>query len=77
VWNNAQPGKYDIIVDVNNNGKYDAATDALDDNDILVTAGFFVVPEYPFGGLLALAACFVGFAAFKKRRTLKFPSANT
>jgi len=40
-------GKYDIMVDVNNNSKYDASIDALDDNDIQVTAGFQVVPEFP------------------------------
>jgi hypothetical protein len=40
-------GKYDIIVDVNNNSKYDVGIDALDDNDIQVTAGFQVVPEFP------------------------------
>ncbi len=38
------PGKYDIIVDVNDNGKYDAGIDALDDNDVELTAGIFV-PE--------------------------------
>jgi hypothetical protein len=47
VWNPAlTEGKYDICVDVNGNGKYDQGIDALDDNQIAVTAGF-VVPEFP------------------------------
>jgi hypothetical protein len=32
--------------------------------------GVFVVPEYALGGLLALAACFMGFIAFKKRSSI-------
>jgi len=39
-------GKYDICVDVNRNGGYDQEIDALDDNEVQVTAGF-VVPEFP------------------------------
>ena len=31
---------------------------------------FFVVPEYAFGGLLALGACFAGLIVFKKRSSL-------
>ncbi|MDH5375550.1 MAG: right-handed parallel beta-helix repeat-containing protein [Candidatus Bathyarchaeota archaeon] len=47
VWSNPQTfGKYDIVVDVNANGVYDAEIDALDDSDIEVTAGF-VIPEFP------------------------------
>jgi uncharacterized repeat protein (TIGR02543 family) len=48
VWTNPlTAGKYDIIVDVNRNGKYDDDIDALDDNDIMDTAGFVVVkPQY-------------------------------
>jgi hypothetical protein len=41
VWDNADKGKYDIIVDVNGNGKYDEDMDALDDNDVKA-AGFVV-----------------------------------
>jgi uncharacterized repeat protein (TIGR02543 family) len=32
--------------------------------------GLMVVPEYLFGGLAAVGACFVGFAFFKKRSSL-------
>ena len=46
VWNNPQTiGNYDIVVDVNGNGQYDSGTDALDDNDIEVTAGLSIIPE--------------------------------
>jgi hypothetical protein len=63
-------GKYDIVVDVNGNGVYDQGTDALDDKDITVTAGFFVIPEIWLGTILALAGCFAAFGVFRllKRR---------
>lgn len=65
VWNSPlTPGKYDIVVDVNNNGFYDVGIDALDDSDIEVTAGFFVIPEFWFGTILGLAACFSALAGF-------------
>jgi hypothetical protein len=32
---------------------------------------FFYLPEYEFGGLLAVGACFAGFVAFKKRNSLQ------
>jgi len=67
VWNvSLVPGKYDIVVDVNGNGKYDAGVDALDDGDVQVTAGFLVIPEYTFGTLLALAGCFAAFGVFRR-----------
>jgi len=57
VWSSPLvPRKYDIVVDVNGNGQYDAGIDALDDSDILVTAGFFVIPETPLGTLMASLA---------------------
>jgi hypothetical protein len=75
IWLNAQPGKYDIVVDVNSNGKFDAHIDALDNNDIAVTAGFFVVPETPFGTtLVCMIAALVGFTAFKRSRTKPKPT---
>ncbi len=57
-------GKYDIIVDVNNNTQYDAGIDALDDNDIMVTAGFFVIPEIPLGTLMTSLAMIMGLACY-------------
>jgi hypothetical protein len=73
VWNGATPGKYDIIVDVNNNGIYDEGIDALDDSDIEVTAGFFVIPEVAIGSIMAAAAMFAAFGLFtyKKKHTSK------
>ena len=68
-WTNPSPGKYDVVLDINKNGVYDVGTDALL-NDIVTTGGFFVVPEYALGGLAALAACFMGFIAFKKRSSI-------
>jgi hypothetical protein len=35
------------------------------------SGNLLVVPEYLLGGLAALAACFVGFVAFKKRSSVK------
>jgi uncharacterized repeat protein (TIGR01451 family) len=58
------PGKYDIVVDVNNNSQYDVGVDALDDNDITVTAGFFVIPEVPLGTIMTSLAMIVGLACY-------------
>jgi hypothetical protein len=72
VWNASLiPGRYDVVVDVNANGKYDLGIDALDDNDIQVTGGFLVIPEYTLGTLLALSGCFAAFGLFYrcKRKT--------
>lgn len=68
VWSNADPGLYDIIVDSNQNGQYDA-NDAIDNLDVTAggTGGFFVVPEYAVGALAALATCFIALVAFKTR----------
>jgi len=46
IWNDPSTiGEYDIIVDVNGNGLYDAGLDSLDTNDVEVTAGF-IIPEF-------------------------------
>jgi len=62
------PEKYDIVVDVNHNGLYDAGIDALDDNEIQVTAGFFVIPEYPFGTIVGLATGLAALGIFTSKR---------
>jgi hypothetical protein len=62
------PGKYDIVIDRNNNDKYDEGIDALDDEDIEVTAGFFVIPEIPLGTLMGIVTCFVALATFRLKR---------
>ncbi len=63
----AAPGKYDIVIDVNTNGQYDLGTDVLCDN-IVTTGGFFVVPEYAYGALIALISCFAAFALLYGRK---------
>ncbi len=65
------PGKYDIVVDVNGNGKYDSGIDALDSGDVQITGGFLVIPEYPMGAIVGLAGCLAAFGAFRvvKRKT--------
>ena len=54
----SQVGSYDIIVDCNENGKYDLAIDALDDQEV-GSAGFIVslatVPTMTLWGGLAMA----------------------
>jgi PKD repeat protein len=57
-------GKYDIVVDVNGNGVYDEDTDALDDTNIEVTAGFNVIPEVPLGTILASASMMIALATY-------------
>jgi len=57
-------GKYDVVVDVNSNGVYDAGVDVLDDGDVEVTAGLNVIPEVPMGTLMASTAIIVGFACY-------------
>ena len=48
-WNPLTEGAFDMVVDTNGNGQYDAGVDALDDSDIEVTAGWIVIPEFsPF-----------------------------
>ena len=65
------PGKYDVVVDVNHDGKYNAGFDAVDDDDIDVNAGFFVIPEYIIGTVLAIVMCFAGLAVYKRSKHSK------
>jgi hypothetical protein len=57
-------GKYDVVVDVNGNGIYDAGVDALDDSDVDVTAGLNVIPEVPFGTIVVSASMIFALVAF-------------
>jgi hypothetical protein len=69
VWNPSLTlGRFDIVVDVNRNGKYDSGVDALDDSDVQVTAGFWVIPEYGFGTVMGLAGCLAALGVFCTRR---------
>jgi hypothetical protein len=70
VFSDATPGYYDIVIDVDYNGIYDPTIDALCDN-ILFTGGFFVVPEYAYGALFALASCFAALIVLKKLPIIK------
>ena len=62
IWATSVIGKYDIIVDVNGNGKYDECVDALDDMDVN-NAGFETIPEFttiaiPVAAIIALLFLF-------------------
>lgn len=67
IWTPTSVGQYDIIVDVNNDGKYNAGIDAVDGLDI-GTTGLFVIPEYTLGTIIAIAVCFGGVVVYKKFR---------
>jgi hypothetical protein len=69
LWTSAIPGYYDIFADCQNSGTvgtYDAY-DAVDRLDV-GTAGFFVVPEYALGTILALAVCFAGVIVYRRSK---------
>lgn len=70
-WSSAQPGKYDIVVDFDGDGYYDAGTDPLDNNQVVSTAGLFVIPEYALGTILALGMCFGGVFVYRKYKNGK------
>lgn len=62
------PGTYDIQI---HNNVFES--DKIQTSGTIRT-GFpiFVVPEYAFAGLMALGACFAGFAVIKKKNALHF-----
>lgn len=64
VWASAKPGKYDIVVDVNRDRKYNN-DDCLLDNHISVTAGFLVIPEYVIGTAMGVAGFFAAFGTYR------------
>jgi hypothetical protein len=69
LWNNPLvAGEYDIVVDIDGDGLYYAEDDALDDNEIEVTAGFFVIPEVAIGPVVAVAAMFAALGLFAHRK---------
>jgi hypothetical protein len=67
VWaSSLEPGKYDIVIDVDDNGKYDDGVDARDDMDIS-TEGFFVIPELPLGTISILVTSILALSFYKRR----------
>ena len=69
MWSDpATVGKYDMVVDVNGNGLYDVGIDALDNNDVEVTAGF-VIPEFVSLSLLLVVqiATLLSLIAYKRK----------
>jgi hypothetical protein len=79
------PGGYDIVIDVNNNGRYDVAVDALMKAriDACPTQHYGVlvlpVPEYWQGTAIGLTSFFAALSLFrltKKRRTTQ-PNHNS
>ncbi len=63
-----KPGNYDIIADCQDEGVkgFLDDSDAIDDMEINDTAGFFVIPEVPFGVIMALSACALAFLIKRK-----------
>ena len=70
------PGSYDIVIDANRNGAYNAATDGLDSG----SPGFIVlanppptpptdVPELTLPGIIALVGllCVIGVSRIRRR----------
>ena len=71
VWTSALPGTYDIVIDYDGDDFYDEGTDPLDNNQVVETAGFFVIPEYILGTILTFAVCLAGFAIYRKSKPNK------
>jgi hypothetical protein len=66
VWNEPlTSGNYDVLVDVNGNGKYDAKVDPVYNLQILPPAESFQMREYIFGTILGLTGCFAALGAFR------------
>jgi hypothetical protein len=60
------PGNYNILVDINGNGKYDAQTDTLCSIEVTSTSNSSLsMPEYAFGTILGLTGCFAALGAFR------------
>jgi hypothetical protein len=77
IWSAAvDDGTYDIVIDVNENGKYDAGIDVLDDKDVgdvgfvVVTSPVEVPSITPLGFLLSLLTL-LGLGAVAMRTTYK------
>jgi hypothetical protein len=68
VWNDPQTiGQYDTVVDINGNGLYDVNVDVLDNDDILVTAGF-IIPEFATLLPFLMVWTLIGVTIYRRRR---------
>jgi hypothetical protein len=65
LWHANQAGKYDIVLDVNKDGKWNAG-DALDNDDVVSSPGLIVTPENALGSLLAIVSCLGAFTVATK-----------
>lgn len=54
-------GEYDVVMDVDNDGVYDTELDAVDS---ILIPGFNVIPEIPFGTIMASAAMMIALVAY-------------
>ena len=54
-------GDYDIVMDVDRDGVYDAELDCVDSLEVV---GFSVIPEVPFGTVMVSLSMFVAAASF-------------
>jgi len=83
VWFPALPSpdgsvqEYDIIIDVNKDGKYNMGIDALDELGVK-TAGLLIADEMPFGSLAALIGTLLALVVFSgvKRKQNRKNSKN-
>jgi hypothetical protein len=60
------------------NGQYDVGIDALDDNDVVVIAGFLGIPEYWLGTIPGMSGCLTALWVFylSKRKSFRPRRAN-
>jgi len=65
IWTSAVGGKYDIVVDVNGNGDYNAGTDALDAN---IDVGFEAIPEFTTIAIPAVMILGMVFLMHRRKR---------
>ena len=77
VWSNPSTiGEYDVVVDVNANGLYDAGIDALDNDDVEITAGL-VVPELtPILFLSTIILLMILCAVLQRRNDQEYNTSN-
>jgi len=65
IWGAAVEGRYDIVVDVDGNGDYDAGIDALDAN---IDVGFEAIPEFTTIAIPAAMILGMVFLMYRRKR---------